>query len=431
VRAERIACLRIGIAACMLLDILLSYLPNLELLFSAGGLGDPEIHDHYFRSPYLTWSVLRGLGDPMLRFVALAFWGTLTIYFLCVAVTWWKQSDEAPTSALNAWLAVWTACAVLVGVGSWWSEWRTEESSLMWVVPATLLAVHALCFLVAASGFLWRERRRDVGHLLAQLAGLVVLGATVGLGCWLHFSGARPAWLASLLDSWQRDQGMMQAAIWLWVAATVLLLLGLWTRVAVVAAWALSLSFAHVNPQVDNAGDVARYILLFYLLWIPSGAVWSVDHWRWRKRNGGIDPPTFVSPWSIRMVFLQMIAMYFLNGLAKTTGESWQEGTSLYYALCDITLARISFEQVPLPYWLTRSLTFAVLAWELAFPLLVCFRVTRILALVFGVLFHLGIGMSMVLGFFVPYVLVYYLPFLPWDRWLRAPAESSEAGTAA
>jgi hypothetical protein len=35
---------------------------------------------------------------------------------------------------------------------------------------------------------------------------------------------------------------------------------------------------------------------------------------------------------------------------------------------------------------------------------------------VFGALFHIGIWLTMELGFFGPYMLCLYLPLLPWEK---------------
>ncbi len=35
----------------------------------------------------------------------------------------------------------------------------------------------------------------------------------------------------------------------------------------------------------------------------------------------------------------------------------------------------------------------------------------------FGALFHIGIWITLELGFFPPYMLCLYLPLLPWERW--------------
>jgi hypothetical protein len=135
-----------------------------------------------------------------------------------------------------------------------------------------------------------------------------------------------------------------------------------------------------------------------------------------------------------------MILIYWCNGLYKATGAEWVEGSSLYYVLGDLTLTRWSYAEFPIPYPLTRLLSWAVLVWEVGFPLWVCLpwrwfgeraegwcgpRLeclpwllghVPVIALAFGVAFHLGIGLSMELGFFVPYMLCLYVPLLPLER---------------
>ena len=73
-----------------------------------------------------------------------------------------------------------------------------------------------------------------------------------------------------------------------------------------------------------------------------------------------------------------------------------------------------------MPFAVTQALTWIVLAWELGFPLLVFLPSTRKAALVLGVLFHVGIGLSLELGLFAPYMLCLYLPLVPWERFRAA-----------
>jgi hypothetical protein len=213
------------------------------------------------------------------------------------------------------------------------------------------------------------------------------------------------------------------ALFWLWVAATVLLLIGYWTRYAAALAWLLSLTFAQANPFIDNAGDVVRTITLFYLMLCPCGAVWSVDCFRQRHRGAG---PIYVWPWPLRLLFIQLVLIYFMNGLAKLSGGSWLDGTSVYYVLGDLTLSRVSLAQVPLLANVMRIATWLVLFWELTFPVLVLFRRTRAAALAFGVAFHLGVWMSLELGSFAPYMLCLYLPIFT-EISFRARREDASA----
>src|SRR4051812_22330288 len=88
VRAEGLAALRIGLAACLLIDILTSYRPQLMEFFGNGGLGGPRMFAYYGDAPKLNWSLLRGFGDPLLEGLALATWLFLTAW---LALDFWAK----------------------------------------------------------------------------------------------------------------------------------------------------------------------------------------------------------------------------------------------------------------------------------------------------------------------------------------------------
>jgi hypothetical protein len=280
VRAERLAALRVGLATVMLLDLLLTYLPDLPFLFGPDSSCPPKFLAWRWEAPRWHWSLLRWFNDS-------------------------------------------------------------------------------------------------------------------------HSIATHPAWLT--------------VAAWTWAVASFTLLIGFFTRTSAVLCWLLNTSFANLNPYIDNAGDDVRGIVLFYLMLCPCGAAWSIDRLR-----GAFAPAAtrvLVHPWPLRLLFLQMICIYFLNGVYKLTGQAWIRGESLYYVLGDVTLARWSYAQFPVPFWLTRALTYAVLAWEVGFPFLVALPWVWIPTLWFGVAFHLGIFASMEIGGFAPYMLCLYLPLLPWEHW--------------
>ena len=59
VPAERAAALRIAVAAVLLADLLLLYLPGLRYLCGSDGFGDPANFDDLFALPSARWSLLR------------------------------------------------------------------------------------------------------------------------------------------------------------------------------------------------------------------------------------------------------------------------------------------------------------------------------------------------------------------------------------
>jgi hypothetical protein len=262
------------------------------------------------------------------------------------------------------------------------------------------------------------------------------------------------------------DPTDMRLLMVVWVAFSVLLLVGLFSRVSALAAWAISGSVALFNSSVDNAGDMIRTLTLFYLIISPCGGVWAVDAWirrryRWsfgdagretvglHRRDMPLREPFYIYPWALCLLFVQMMLIYACNGLYKAGGDTWHDGSSLHYVLGDLTLARFSYAMLPLPYRLTQWMTWSVLWWELLVApvmlvpwrtladlvqrvrwgglhhLHVLLRWNRAIFLIFGVLFHVGILLGMEIGGFAPYMLCLYLPLVPWERWRRRAARES------
>lgn len=227
---------------------------------------------------------------------------------------------------------------------------------------------------------------------------------------------APPHWSWSLLKDVE-SPAVIGWAIVAWAVLAAGLFLGLGSRFCAAGAWALSVSFWHLNPAVHNAGDAVRNILLFLLIWCPCGAVWSLDAILRRKRRCNPDThPLYVPAWTLRLLFVQLAFVYLFNGLHKMVGNDWWQGSAVYYVIANPGSARFSYVDVPLPYFITRLLTWSIFIWELGFPLWVWLPSTRTAALWLGVCFHLGLGLFMEVGMFVAYMLCLYVPLVPWER---------------
>ncbi len=417
VRAERLALLRIGVALALLVDLLLNYVPDTFAFFGKGGLGDPANFDWRFQTHRLTWSLLRGVGDPTNVYLSLAIWIAATLWIVGNSVSWLLLLQKNPPSPDRTGIALWTWSAAYVGyIAGLWSNMvsASEIGPLAWVMPLVGFSISCLFHTLDIAA-----RLRDSAQRIPWLRLVFTLALTMtltGLGFALTQAETidKTTWWVRLLGSWQDDANLLWTAMFLWLAAAVMLLLGFWTRLAAVLTWVLSMSFANANPNLDNAGDTIRAILLFYLMLCPCGAVWSIDSlWTGPTRKQG---NIFVHPWPIRLIFMQMIFIYFMNGVYKLMGPHWLDGQSLFWVLGDVVLTRFSPYMLQIPLWLASVMTWTVLAWEVTFPVLILWKWSRRAALVMGVLFHLGIFATMELGGFVPYALCMYLPLIPWRK---------------
>ncbi len=92
------------------------------------------------------------------------------------------------------------------------------------------------------------------------------------------------------------------------------------------------------------------------------------------------------------MIRIQLIFTYLITGLHKLTGTSWLDGTAVGIVSSDPQFGPLWLAQLP---WLSALITWALLAFQFAFPLAVWFRRTRLPFMVFGALFHLGTALWM------------------------------------
>ena len=119
-------------------------------------------------------------------------------------------------------------------------------------------------------------------------------------------------------------------------------------------------------------------------------------------------------------MLVQMCCVYFFCALYKLRWTEWRDGSAMYYVNRNRAWSMCPDLTAALPVWLHVFSTWLTLAWELSFPLLVCFRRTRPWVLWLGAGFHVATLFTLEVGSFATYSLVYYVPFVPWERWRKS-----------
>ena len=211
-----------------------------------------------------------------------------------------------------------------------------------------------------------------------------------------------------------------QALVFVAAGATaVLLLVGWRTWWVTVASWILLASLHGRNPGVLNTGDVVLRMLLFWSMFLPLGARWSMD----AARRSGWSPfrPRVVVGGAAAALLLQVGFIYAFNALFKT-GAAWTtDFTALEMALGGETWAS-AWGQRLLEYpELLNVMTRFVIGLE-RYGLILAFLPfftgpARMLAVVLFVAFHIGILVWMRTGIFPVACIVAWLVFLPTWLW--------------
>lgn len=452
VPAQRLAALRIGLSLCLLLDILTTYGPHVHDFYGPDSLsrvgqrdvfgyvgrgGNYGTDDRDMASWY--WSLWRGFNHPVTFGAALTGWIVLTFWIILRLRErqGWDVRSAAPldgrgTPVSWAWLTGGWMAASAVGIVGFWASATTLPDAVTYDLETALQFWSAVFVLGAATLFVILSHFRpdpDGARLRLLLAAWALSGVFAVVACWQLITDqlARPDLALNLdwlLEPWDQNPAALRLAVVAWGITTLLLLIGCWTRVAAILTWLLMTSFDNLNHYNVDSGETVRYVLLFYVLFTPCAAVWSVDSWR---RKDSDSRPIYVPPWPLRLMLVQLIFIYFMNGVYKLSGDTWAEGTSLYYVLSSLEIARFPLSQLPVNFLLLQISSYVVLVWETSFPLLMLFRWTRIPALIMGASFHVGIFVTMEIGFFAPYMLCFYLPMVPWERWFQRRARRASA----
>ncbi len=200
--------------------------------------------------------------------------------------------------------------------------------------------------------------------------------------------------------------------------AAVFLLLGWQTRIATTVCLVLAYSLQMRMPLILTAGHVLLRMLLFWSLFLPLGAAWSLD--AGRKRDGKAKTYAQVISIATAAIMLQVALMYLFSGIAKWN-EIWLRGEAMSLAMqLDMYVRPLGRELLQRPE-LLMLLTFLTLLLECIGPLLLWMPYANAqwrtaLAVMFWVL-HIGIWLTMSIGIFSAVAMLAWVVFLPSGFW--------------
>ena len=183
------------------------------------------------------------------------------------------------------------------------------------------------------------------------------------------------------------------------------------TRIAGVALYLAMLSIHHRNLLTNSGADALVMVMTFYMMLAPSGAAYSLDARRARRRRG-TDADALIVPWAQRLIQLQLALIYFTTAMFKCNGGSWLNGTALHYVLLNTEVGRPFLSFLTSYPVLLNVMTYGVLFLEFALAFLLWFRPTRPWVILAGVSLHTGILFSVNIPIFGEMMTACYLTFL-------------------
>ncbi len=255
------------------------------------------------------------------------------------------------------------------------------------------------------------DRARDFAAMYTD-AGVLNGGARVDLyGPLVQLS----------VHHWFTSMPAAEAAVFVLHALVAAAMLAGWrTRWTTVATWVLVCSLQRANVPILGGGDVLVRLLLFWGMFLPLGARFSLD----ARRDSGLRGLSNTQVgWPGGALLLQVAMMYWFTAILKTAGETWQNGSALGIAFQNrYYLTPLGAGLAP-GEAMSKLMTYATLALEYVGPLLAfspwARGPLRMAMVVVFIVFHASIELSMDVAMFSWASAVAWLAFIPswaWDR---------------
>ena len=185
------------------------------------------------------------------------------------------------------------------------------------------------------------------------------------------------------------------------------MMIGWQSRYSTFITWLIWVSLWNRNPLILDGDDALLKIMCFYLMLSPCGNCWSLDSYLHNL-------PQAVVIWPLRLIQFQIALVYFVSGWVKFYSIEWDEVTIMQYVLIHPEYSRWNgwlLTDYPSVNKILARLAWFIRDWELLFPLLLLNMHTRKLSIIIGLLFHIGLLLTMHLRWF-PVIMISLYPAL-------------------
>jgi hypothetical protein len=261
--------------------------------------------------------------------------------------------------------------------------------------------------------------------------GLLTIGWTLSLlpdaRTFLSTSGVQHDLPHYDSGAWTVQLGSPYLVLTVLLAAAVALVVGWRTRIVSVIVAVLLVVIQRRDPWILNSGDLLLRELAFFVMLMPAGETWSLD-----ARRRGVE--RLRAPWALRLVQLQISALYLFSVWAKVRGTDWNDGTAVGVALQLEDLQRFAVPAAVSTSLLASAVfTYSSLAVEASLAFGLWLPRIRYWVMAAGVGLHLGIEASLLIGWFSLAVISSYLAFFPPEhlRLIVGKAQELRARVAA
>lgn len=209
------------------------------------------------------------------------------------------------------------------------------------------------------------------------------------------------------------DIQFVQLFFWVYFIAGIGLLLGWFTRVWAILAWAGHYVMMSSLPTFVYGVDIFLHIALFYLMVMPVAKAFSLD-----VRQGRVSTePTWASTLAIRVLQIHMCLAYFSAGYEKMMYANWWEGNVLWRSVVQPDFSQFDLTWLAWVPWLPMILSWFTMIIETFYFIGMWIKKVRVFWLLSMIGLHAGIGLFLGLYLFGLIMIVLSISAFGYDAY--------------
>jgi hypothetical protein len=228
-----------------------------------------------------------------------------------------------------------------------------------------------------------------------------------------HFSYLDDTFLDPVFLTHVRNNGELWTLHLLSMAVLVLFTIGFYTRITSVLALLVVLSYSHRAIFLTNEFEGVLTFMMLYICLGASGACLSVDSWRAKKAGPPAVQASYSATISVRLIQVHLTVVYVMMLLGQLSAPVWWNGQAAWWLALNTQDALVDLTGLASHVFFFNFLTHLIIAYELAFPLLVWNPLARPLMLGLGLIVWSVVAVLTGLVTFCLLMLIANLAFIP------------------
>ncbi|GAB4332420.1 MAG: hypothetical protein OHK0038_08120 [Flammeovirgaceae bacterium] len=253
----------------------------------------------------------------------------------------------------------------------------------------------------------------------------------VGFGCvilgtiWQIFEFK--ALIFDVVPFYKSHEINIKLPLFFWMLVSISLILGFLTKWMSIANFVFALCFVYPLRSFGYAFDTVFLCVSAWMLFAPIHYCFSLDSWIRTRVYKKAFPNHTISLYVQLLILLNLTWVYVDAGIQKVQSELWLNGIAFWRYASIPSISTLGWQALLNHQILTKIINYAIILFQLFFPILLIFKKIRWIVFWIGVSLHLSILLFFPIKLFSVAECLLYIFLIPNNFWNKFHKTTTEA----